>query len=83
MRKPTVRMQSVSDQATEKADATTDLTVSERPLNDFLAEVSERTDVRVGVPLPRSRHAGNTQLEMASGRNLGRAQLTMDERDQA
>jgi len=45
-------MLSVSGQATEKADATTDLTTSERPLHDYVAEVSERTDVRVGVPLP-------------------------------
>src|SRR5208282_980623 len=36
----------------KKADATTDLTASERPLRDYLAEVSERAEVRVGVPLP-------------------------------
>jgi len=38
-------MVSVAGQAPKKVDVTTDLTVSERPLNDFLAEVSERTDL--------------------------------------
>jgi isoamylase len=78
MRQPTDRMLSVSGQATEKVDATTDLTASERPLHDYGAEVSERTDVRVGVPLPLgtyargegvnfaffSRHAGLVRLEL-------------------
>jgi 1,4-alpha-glucan branching enzyme len=50
-------MVSVAGQARKKTNATTDLTVSERPLNDFLAEVSERTDVRVGVPLPLGTYA--------------------------
>ena len=71
-------MLSVSGQAAEKADATTDLTTSERPLHDYVAEVSERTDVRVGVPLPLgtyargegvnfaffSRHASRVRLEL-------------------
>jgi len=34
-----------------KADATTSLNASERPLHDYFPEVSERTDVRVDVPL--------------------------------
>ncbi len=42
----------MTGQAAEKVDAATDLTTSERPLHDYVAEVSERTDVRVGVPLP-------------------------------
>jgi isoamylase len=71
-------MLSESGQATEKVDATTDLTTSERPLHDYVAEVSERTDVRVGVPLPLgtyargegvnfaffSRHASRVRLEL-------------------
>jgi hypothetical protein len=43
MRQPKGRMLSVSGQATEKVDATTDLTTSERPLHDYVAEVSENT----------------------------------------
>ena len=71
------RMPSVSGQAAEKVDATIDLTASERPLHDYVAEVSERTDVRVGAPLPLgtyalgegvnfaffSRHASRVRLE--------------------
>ena len=34
-----------------KADATTSLNASERPLHDYFGEVSERADVRVGLPL--------------------------------
>lgn len=59
-------------------NATTDLTVSERPLHDYVAEVAERTDVRVGVPLPLgtyahgegvnfsffNRHASRVRLEL-------------------
>ena len=77
-RRPTDRILSVSDQAAEKADATTDLTTSERPLADYVAEVSERTEVRMGVPLPMgthedgggvnfaffSRHANRVRLEL-------------------
>ena len=71
-------MVSVAARTTKKAGATTDSTVSERPLNDFHGEVSERTDVRVGVPLPLgtyargegvnfaffSRHASRVRLEL-------------------
>jgi isoamylase len=71
-------MSSVSGQTAEKADAPTDLTRSERPLHDYVVEVSERTDVRVGVPLPLgtyargegvnfaffSRHASRVRLEL-------------------
>jgi isoamylase len=78
MRRPKDPMSSVSGQAAEKADATTDLTMAERPLHDYVAEVSERTDLRVGVPLPLgiyargegvnfaffSRHASRVRLEL-------------------
>lgn len=78
MRQPTGRTPSVSGQEAEKADATTDITTSERPLHDYVAEVSERTDVRIGVPLPLgtyardggvnfaffSRHASRVRLEL-------------------
>jgi isoamylase len=77
-RQLTGRIPSMSGQASERADATTDLTTSERPLHDYVAEVSERTDVRVGVPLPMgtyargegvnfaffSRHASRIRLEL-------------------
>jgi hypothetical protein len=43
MRQPTGQMLSVSGQDAEKVEATTDLTTSERPLHDYVAEVSERT----------------------------------------
>ena len=78
MQSPKDPMSSVSGQAAEKADATTDPTASERPLHDYATEVSERTDVRVGVPLPLgtyargegvnfaffSRHASRVRLEL-------------------
>jgi len=71
-------MLSVPGQGVEKADATKDLTTSGRPLHDYVAEMSERTDVRVGVPLPLgtyargegvnfaffSRHASRVRLEL-------------------
>jgi len=50
--RPTDRILSESRQAAKKANATTGLVSPERHLDDYLAEVSERTDVRVGVPLP-------------------------------
>ncbi len=78
MRQPSGRTLSVSGQAAGKTDATTDLTAAGRPLHDYVAEVSERTDVRVGVPLPLgtyargegvtfaffSRHASRVRLEL-------------------
>jgi isoamylase len=78
MRRPKGPMSSASGQAAKKADPTTDLTTSERPLHDYVTEVSERTDVRVGVPLPLgtyargegvnfaffSRHASRVRLEL-------------------
>jgi isoamylase len=55
----------LSVSAAEKADTTTDLTASERPLHDYVAEVSERTDVRVGVPLPRGTYARGEGVNFA------------------
>jgi hypothetical protein len=52
MERPTGLRQSVSEQADEKEHATMSLTTSERPLHDYVSEVCERTDVRVGGPLP-------------------------------
>src|ERR1035441_9625414 len=54
--RPTGRKLSVLGQAAEKALAATGLTTSERPLHDYVAEVSERTEVRMGVPLPMGTH---------------------------
>ena len=78
LRKPTARMVSVAGQAPKKADATTDSTVSERPLNDFLAEVSERTGIRVGVPLPLGTDAldGGVNFALFS-RDASRVQLEL------
>src|SRR5271157_1797745 len=92
MRKPTGRMLSASGQATGKADATTDLTAFERPLHDYLAEVSARTDVLVGVPLPLgtyalgegvnfalfSRYAGRVRLELFDHPEDARAARVID-----
>jgi hypothetical protein len=39
VRPPTGRMRSVSGQAAEQTDATTDLTTSERPLHEYVAAV--------------------------------------------
>ncbi|MDH4088014.1 MAG: hypothetical protein OEV04_13360 [Nitrospira sp.] len=65
-------------QAADTADGSTDPTTPERPLHEYLAAVCERTDVRVGVPLPLgayargegvnfaifSRHASRVRLEL-------------------
>jgi hypothetical protein len=45
MRRPKGPMSSVSGQAAEKADTTIDLTTSERPLHDYVTEVSERAGI--------------------------------------
>jgi len=68
----------VSGRVAEDADATTDLATAKRPLSVHLPEVSERTAVRAGVPLPLgtsaygegvnfalfSRHASRVRLEL-------------------
>jgi glycogen operon protein len=75
--RPTGQKLCVSGQAAENALAATELISSERPLHDYVAEVSERTEVRMGVPLPMgthqdggvnfaffSRHASRVRLEL-------------------
>ncbi|MGD1045322.1 MAG: glycogen debranching protein GlgX [Bacteroidota bacterium] len=78
MRQPKDQTLSGSGQTTKKTNATKGLVPPERPLHDYLADVSERGDVRVGVPLPLgtseseggvnfalfSRHASRVQLEL-------------------
>jgi isoamylase len=71
-------MPPVSGQAAEKVDATTDLTASERPLHDYVAEVSERTDIRVGVPLPLGTHARGGGVNFAFfSRHASRVRLEL------
>jgi isoamylase len=71
----------VSGQAAEKVDATTELTTSERPLHDYVAEVSERTDVRVGVPLPLGTYARGDGVNFAFfSRNATRVRLELFDR---
>ena len=78
LEQPTGLMPSVSGQAAEQSHATMSLTTSERPLHEYVSAVCERTDVRVGVPLPLgtyargegvnfaffSRHASRVRLEL-------------------
>jgi glycogen operon protein len=78
MRRPPGRMLSMSGQAAETRDASTDLTTSERPLDDYVAEVSERTDVRVGVPLPLGTYARGEGVNFAfSSRHSSRVRLEL------
>ena len=78
MRQPTGRMLSVSSQAAEKADTATDLTMSEHPLHDYVAEVSERTDLRIGVPLPLGTYARGEGVNFAfSSRHASRVRLEL------
>jgi isoamylase len=76
--KESKRLKRMQRPAGKKVDAITDLTTSERPLHDYVTEVSERTDVRVGMSLPLgtcafgegvnfalfSRHASRVRLEL-------------------
>lgn len=78
MQKPAGQVLSMSDLAAEKAGAITDPNKFEYPLHNYVAEISERTDVRVGMPLPMgtyahgegvnfsffSRHASRVRLEL-------------------
>ena len=78
VRPPKGPMLSVSGRAAEKANAATDLTTSERPLHDYVAEVSERTDVRVGVPLPLGTYARGEGVNFAFfSRNASRVRLEL------
>jgi isoamylase len=75
---PTGRMLPVSGHAPQRADATTGLTTPERPLHDYLAEVSERTDVRLGVPLPLGTYAVGKGVNFALfSRNASRIRLEL------
>ena len=68
----------MSGQAAEKEDATRDRTSSERPLHDYVTEVSERTDVRVGVPLPLGPYARGKGVNFAFfSRNASRVRLEL------
>ncbi len=78
MRRPAGRKPSVSGQAAKKADANIDLTASERPLHDYVAEVSERTEVRVGVPIPLGTHARGEGVNFAFiSRHASRVRLEL------
>ena len=50
MVQPTGRILSAPARTMETEDTPTDLTMSERPLHDYVAEVSEGTDIRVSAP---------------------------------
>ncbi|MGO9393051.1 MAG: glycogen debranching protein GlgX [Desulfobaccales bacterium] len=52
-------------QAADQADAPKDPTTSERPLPDYVEEVSEQTDVRVGLPLPLRTYASGEGVNFA------------------
>ena len=55
----------MSGQATQKADENKDQTISERSLHDYVAEVSEQTYVRDGVPLPMGTYARGEGVNFA------------------
>ena len=57
MRRPTARILSVSGQGTKAASVTVEITVPGRPLPEYVAEVSERGEVRRGRPLPLGTHS--------------------------
>jgi isoamylase len=74
-------MSSASGKTKGKADVSAEQPTSERPLHDYVAAVSEQTDVRVGAPMPLgtygrgagvnfaffSRHASRVRLELFDG----------------
>ncbi len=69
---------SVSCQAAEKAVSNTELTTSERTLHDYVTQVSERTDVRVGVPLPLGTYAHGEGVNFAFfSRHASRVRLDL------
>ena len=77
-RRPTGRKLSVLGQAAEKVLAATGLTTSERPLHDYVAEVSERTEVRMGVPLPMGTHQDGGGVNFAFfSRHASRVRLDL------
>ena len=77
-RRPTGRKLASLGQAAEKALAATGLTMSERPLHDYVAEVSERTEVRMGVPLPMGTHQDGEGVNFAFfSRHASRVRLEL------
>jgi isoamylase len=54
----------MSGRTAEKTAATIKASAA-RPLHDYVAEVSERTDVRVGVPLPLGTQARGKGVNFA------------------
>ena len=63
--RPTGQKLSVSGQAADNALAAIELPSSERTLHDYVAEVSERTEVRMGVPLPMGTHEDGEGVNFA------------------
>ena len=55
----------VSGQFAETADRTTSLTARDRPLREYVASVTERSDFQVGVILPRGTYAHGQGLNFA------------------
>ncbi|MGH7181998.1 MAG: alpha-amylase family glycosyl hydrolase, partial [Nitrospiraceae bacterium] len=78
MRLPTGPIRALSGKVAEKSNEASGLTTSEPPLYEYLAAISEGTDIRMGVPLPLgvyargeganfaffSRHASRVRLEL-------------------
>ena len=62
---PTGLMPSVSGEAAERSHAPISLTMSERPLHEYVRAVCERTAVRVGMPLPLGTHARGEGVNFA------------------
>ena len=64
--------------AVEESEAATTPKTSERPLHEYVADVSERTDVQVGVPLPLGTYARGNGVNFAVfSRNASRVQLEL------
>ena len=62
---PTGRPPLAPGAAAKSGDTTAQKPASERPLRDYAAEVSERTDVRVGSPLPLGTYADGAGVNFA------------------
>jgi isoamylase len=68
----------LSHHATENAEAIEDLIKSERPLHDYGEEISERNDVRVGMPLPLGAYSRGDGVNFAFfSRNASRVRLEL------
>lgn len=65
MPSPTARTPSVGGQAAAEAGEPTDQTTPERPLHEYTAAVSERRDIRAGMPLPLGTHAQGDGVNFA------------------